>query len=609
MSYKPAKGLSVRLVTLFTILFLTSPLLIIILYSFNSSPQVTSWGGFSLKWYEKIFSDGSMWSAIKNSILIALGNTFISTVLGTLGAFALARFNFKYKNALQSLIYIPVVLPEIIFGIALLSFFMMIKLPLGFFTVLISHVTFSLSFAILIIYARLSSFDFRMMEASLDLGANRITTFFRVVLPNISTGILSAAIFVFTLSIDDFVITFFTSGTGTTTLPLKIYSMLKFAVTPEINAISTLIILFTLGAIALAYFFQKIKIRSQKLIVFISLIPIVFILGLFLISARLSAKEELNIFIWTEYLDEKILSEFESETGVKININYYSNNEELLAKLQMGFSGYDLIFPSDYMVEIMKNEGLISQIDTTFIPNYSFIDPEFKRLSYDTTGSYYIPYAYGFMGIVYNKKFVKEPVTSWKIFWDPAYKGKMMLLNDMREVFMVAYKILGYDGNTINPDELQKALNILQEQKPLLFKYESAVTTEYMASREAWLAHTDVGTALKLMRNNPDFGFSFPDEGTHLFMDNICIPKTAPNRANALKFINFLLRPEITARNIKHVMYPMPNIGAKDFLPDSLRNNKLLFPDRKSTAGFELMKDLGSFNEQMDLAWTKLMNY
>lgn len=597
------------LISIAIALFLISPVVITVIYSFNSGSRVTEWEGFSLKWYKSALENISLWTAIKNTLVIAIANTLISTLLGTMAAYALARFRFRFKMIFRNLIYIPVILPEIIFGIALLSFFNLLSVEPGLATVILSHVTFTVSFVTLIVGARFDKFDFRLEEAALDLGASHLTAFFKVVLPVIAPGVVSAAIFAFTLSVDDFIITFFTAGTGASTLPVKIYSMIKFSITPEINAISTILILLTSITLIAAFFLQKSNLLERVKPAYILSAFVVIVGALSVLSFTLGNKQQVNIFIWTEYIDQKIITDFEEKYDIKVNLDYYSNNEEILAKLQLGNTGYDLIFPSDYMVDIMRRENLIRKIDTSTIENFRHIDHEFKKGYFDESGEYHIPYAYGYMGIVYNKEKVKNPPSSWSILWDERYKGRIIVLNDMRELFTVAYNYLGLNIEKRSEADLETALDLLKKQKRLLKKYESSVVQEYLYSGEVWLAHTDIGTALKIMRNDPRFDFIIPKEGTNIFIDNIAIPITAPNYGNALKFIDHLIEPRNTALNIEKVLYPMPNKEAARYLPEKLKQNKLLFPTPEQTYSFTTLKDMGEFNKQMDIAWTKLMNY
>jgi spermidine/putrescine transport system permease protein len=231
--------------------FLYLPILTLIIFSFNNSRVGVVWKGFTLHWYFKLFQDSSIIIALQNSLIIAVATTIIATVIGTMAALAMYKYHFRGKMVWNSFVYLPVIIPEIVVGVSLLSFFAFLKIALGIGTITIAHIAFCVSYVIIVVGARLYGFDQSLEEASMDLGANRYKTFFYVTLPLIAPGIISAALLCFTLSIDDFVITFFTQGPNSTTLPVKIYSMVKFGVTPVINAISTLFLIVTAIAVVL----------------------------------------------------------------------------------------------------------------------------------------------------------------------------------------------------------------------------------------------------------------------------------------------------------------------------------------------------------------------
>lgn len=235
-----------KLLTLYTILiyfFLFAPIAILVIFSFNASKLNFVWQGFTFYWYWKLLSNEAILSAFKNSLIVAILTTLLSTVIGTLLAFALVRYDFRGRGVLNNTIFLPVIIPEIIQGISLLVFFVWIGMQLGISTIVIAHTAFCISFVAIVVKARLHGLDRTLEEAAMDLGANKIQTFLKITLPLTMPGIIAGALLAFTLSLDDFVITFFTAGVGSTTLPLKIYSMIKFGITPEINAISTILLL------------------------------------------------------------------------------------------------------------------------------------------------------------------------------------------------------------------------------------------------------------------------------------------------------------------------------------------------------------------------------
>jgi spermidine/putrescine transport system permease protein len=241
----------------FGYLFLYTPILILIVFSFNSSRFVTTWEGFSLRWYGELFQDEAMVLALRNSLIVAVTSTLLSTVFGTMVALAMERHQFFGKTAFDALLYLPIIIPDIAMAVMLLLFFVMSRIGLSLITIIISHVAFNISFVAIVVRARLVGFDRSLEEAAQDLGANELQTFWHVTLPLLMPGILGGALLAFTLSLDDFVITFFTAGVGSTTLPLRIYSMVKLGITPEINAISTLMLLASMSLVVLSLFLQR----------------------------------------------------------------------------------------------------------------------------------------------------------------------------------------------------------------------------------------------------------------------------------------------------------------------------------------------------------------
>jgi spermidine/putrescine transport system permease protein len=233
------------------------PILILIVFSFNASRFVTSWSGFSLRWYGELFQNEAMMLAMRNSLIVAVVSTLISTVFGTMVALAMERHRFFGKFAFDALLYLPIIIPDIAMAVMLLLFFVMSKITLGLTTIIISHIAFNISFVAVVVRARLVGFDRSLEDAAQDLGANEIQTFRHVTLPLLMPAILGGALLAFTLSLDDFVITFFTAGVGSTTLPLRIYSMVKLGITPEINAVSTLMLLASMTLLMLSLLLQR----------------------------------------------------------------------------------------------------------------------------------------------------------------------------------------------------------------------------------------------------------------------------------------------------------------------------------------------------------------
>ncbi|MEI6807550.1 MAG: extracellular solute-binding protein [bacterium] len=598
-------GIWLRLATWVSVIFLCLPLPILIFYSFNAGRQVTHWEGFSLKWYAVAFADRAMWLGVRNSLIVAVASSAIATVLGTAAALALGKYTFRGKILFQNLIYIPIVLPEIIFGLALLALFVFIRMPLGFLTVICAHVTFSVSFVALIVLAKLHQFDLRLEEASLDLGANRFETFWRVILPVIAPGIVSGAMFAFTLSLDDFISTLFTAGANSTTLPLRIYSLVKYGVTPELNAVSTILILATVGALLAGQHLQN-KAVSRRMMIGLGGGGALLAGTLLLVSTVMTDdRNTLNLYNYAGYVDEKVIAEFEQETGIRVNWNYYNDNEELLTRLSLGACDYDVVVPSDYMVPTLIKLGLLAPINPANVPNLENLDSRFRKLTFDPTGTYYIPYTYGCVGISYNAQKVASPVDSWRVMMDEQYKGRILMADDMRECFAFGFRLSGHTLKDKNPDELREALALLRKQKPLLLRYDSNTMVDLLLSGEAYLAQNWSGGGLRLSKNHPEFPFVLPREGVSMFVDTMCIPRDARHKVNAERFLNFLLRPDIAAQNMAGIFYPMPNPKGLALLPAVER--QVMAPVLNMNLDrFELLDELGEFNKGLDRAWTEL---
>jgi spermidine/putrescine transport system permease protein len=254
---KPALWL--RVYSIFVYAFIYAPILILIIFSFNSQKLNIHWEGFTLKWYKVLFNDAQILLATRNTLLIALISTLIATIIGTMAALAMHRYRFPLYNTSETVMYIPIVIPEVVMGISLLVFFVMINFTLGLTTITLSHIAFSIPFVALVVRARLHGYDKAIDEAAMDLGANELTTFWRVTLPTIMPGVLAGAMLALTLSLDDYVITYFTAGPGSTTLPLRVFSMVKTAVTPEINALSSIWVLIIFVLLAIGQIAQRKK--------------------------------------------------------------------------------------------------------------------------------------------------------------------------------------------------------------------------------------------------------------------------------------------------------------------------------------------------------------
>ncbi len=319
-----------------------------------------------------------------------------------------------------------------------------------------------------------------------------------------------------------------------------------------------------------------------------------------------SGKQVLNVYNWGDYIDSSVIEEFEEEFDVKVNYEEYANNEEMLAKIKTGGTAYDVIFPSEYMIEYMIAADMLNELDYSKLTNYGNMDERFLNLAYDPNNAHSIPYMWGTMGIVYNKNMVTETVDSWEILWDEEYAGKILMLDSSRDSLVPALKKLGYSINTKNVDELNAARDELIKQKPLVRAYEVDTYKDQMIAEEAAMALTWSGDAYLLISENENLEFAIPKEGTNLWFDAVAIPKTAQNIDLAHEFINFLMRADVAAKNSDYIKYSSPNAAAVPLLPEEDSSNENLYPQGDIMSLGEVFLDMGEFTVEYDRVWTEV---
>jgi len=587
-----------------SILFLLLPLFVLVFYSFNTGKVVTDWTGFSLHWYGDVLRDRALLLSLRNSLIVALISTVVATVLGTMAALAIGSSRGRNAKLLYNLLYVPVILPEVIFGVALLAIFVLFGMTLGLATICIAHITFSLPFVALIVVARVQTLDPAQAEASMDLGATRVQTLYRIILPALAPAIVAGALFAFTGSFDDFVATFFTAGVGSSTMPLRIYALLKNEITPLLNALSTILVGFTLLAVAASTLLQGgARARFFGKCLAAALIGVIVLLFAFTYSS-VDNDRVLNIWSWAGYIAPEVIADFEREYDMTVTYDYLNDNEEMLVKMQSGAGGYDLTIPTGYMIEILKREHLIRRIGN--VPNRALLDTAFTNLEFDPSGEYYVPYTYGCSGYGYDTTVVTTRPTSISVLWDERYRGRMTMLDDVFETLFAGYAKLGLDWTKRDPADLERVIAELRRQKPLLRKYEVSFYKEMLAADEIDIAHCWNGTIYKLNRENPNFDFFVPTEGALYFVDNFAIPRDALHPQNAELFINFMLRPDVAARNITALGYAMPHPGAIKLLAPDVANNRFIFVPKEDLAHCRLMPDFGEYQKTLLDAWTRL---
>lgn len=319
-----------------------------------------------------------------------------------------------------------------------------------------------------------------------------------------------------------------------------------------------------------------------------------------------NSKEVLNVYNVGDYIDEELIEVFEEQTGIDVQYETYDTNEMMYQKVKSGSTNYDLVFPSDYMVEKMKSEDLLQTIDFNNIPNMKYIDEGFLNPVYDKTNEYSVPYMWGTFGILYNKKMVKEPVDSWDILWDSKYKGNIMMFDSVRDTMGIALMKLGYSINTTNPKEINEAMKELMKQKDLVLAYVNDEGKDRLLGEEVAMGIIYSGDAVTLIEQNPNLAYAIPKEGTNKWVDAMAIPKTAQNKKEAEMFINFLLDPEIAKLNAEYIGYSIPNTGAIKLLDEEITSDTVAYPSESVLDKTETFIDLGKDLRLYDEAWIQI---
>ena len=615
----------IYLALIFIILY--APIVTLIILSFNQSKTRAKWGGFTLKWYKELLKNEQIMSAFYTTLIIAFVSAAVATVIGTAAAIAIQSMKQKWKTLYMGLTNIPMMNAEIVMGVSLMLLFIAFHMTLGFSTILIAHITFNIPYVILSVAPKLKQTNRYTYEAALDLGAHPLKAFFKVVFPDIVPGVVSGFMLAFTMSLDDFVITHFTKGPGIDTLSTKIYTEVRKGIKPEIYALSTIMFVTVLVLLLLINYSPKEseetaarkKVRKPsrvKNIVIRRVIPvaicIVFIGGGFYYAEKsdMLNDEKVVVYNWGEYIDPEVLTMFEEETGIDVVYEEFETNEILYPKVSSGAIAYDVVCPSDYMIQRMIENGLLSEINFDNIPNIKNIGQQYMDQSrqFDPENKYSVPYCWGTVGILYNKTMVDEPIDSWSVLWDPKYKDNILMQDSVRDAFGVALKYLGYSLNSTDLDELTEAKNLLIDQKPLVQAYVIDQVRDKMIGNEAAIGVIYSGEAIYTQKENPNLEYVIPKEGSNIWIDSWVIPKNAEHKENAEKFINFLCRPDIALKNFEYITYSTPNDAARALIEDEdIRNSEIAFPDLSQYGNLETFQYLGTEADQMygDL-WNKV---
>ena len=601
------KGNSVgdRILMALVFLFLYAPIFILIIFSFNAGTSSSVWKGFSLNWYAELFHNRLIMQSVYTTLLVSLLATVIATIAGTFAAIGFYAMRRKVRDPLLAVNNIPMMNADIVTGVSLCLLFVVLfgfwnsiaewvnsvqtlitlptKLSMGFGTLLIAHICFNIPYVILSVGPKLRQMDRNLIDAAQDLGCTWMQAFWKVIIPEIKPGIVSGALTAFTMSIDDFIISYFTAGSSTSTLAMTIYGMTKKRVSPEINAISTLLFVTVLVLLAIVNLREShakrrgkarraVSRRGHKVLRGIAAGAAACALVAVLIVTGRSANTErvVNVCSWGEYIDESLIDEFEQKTGITVNYQTAESNEALYSLIEMGGADFDVIVPSDYMVARLIDEGLLAELDYDNIPNYALIGDQYKGLSYDPENKYTVPYTWGTLGIIYNTTMVDEEITSWDAMFDTKYAGQVLMINNSRDAMAAALLDLGYSINTTDEGELQEAFELLAGAKKNGV-YQAFVMDQVFQKMEggnAAIAMYYAGDYLTMLENNEDLRFVIPDEGSNWFVDAMCVLKTSQHKAEAEEWINFIASTTSNLANMDYIWYASPNTEALAQYPD-----------------------------------------
>ena len=601
---------------------LYAPIITLMVLSFNSSKSRSKWGGFTTKWYVELFKNNSIMNALYTTLIIALLSALIATILGTAAAIGIQAMRKKMRTVVTGVTNIPMLNADIVTGISLMLLFIACRFSLGFKTILIAHITFNIPYVILSVLPKLRQTNVSTYEAALDLGASPLYAFFKVIFPDILPGVSSGFLLAFTMSLDDFIITHFTKGPGVDTLSTKIYSEVRKGINPSMYALSTLMFLVVMILLLLINMkpdekaagaknakiskvaSQHPKLRKFRKVMMSRVVPVCMVVlilaGIFYgIRSKSSSDKQVIVYNWGEYIDPETLDMFEEETGINVVYEEYETNEIMYPKIQSGAIAYDVVCPSDYMIQRMIENDLLAELNFDNIPNIKNIGSTYMEHSkeFDPENKYSVPHLWGTVGILYNKTMVDDPVDSWGILWNEKYKDSILMQDSVRDAFGITLKYLGYSLNSTDLDELTEAKNKLIEQKPLVQAYVVDQARDKMIGNEAALAVIYSGEAITCQLENPDLEYVIPKEGSNMWIDSWVIPKNAKNKENAEAFINFMCRPDIAKMNFDYITYSIPNEEGRKLLDPEYRNNPIVFPDDKALENCETFKFLGDEND------------
>ena len=567
------------------IIFFYLPILYMIIFSFNEGKSLTSFTGFSMRWYQHMLASHDMMESLYTTFGVAFIATAVSTVVGTIAAIGLSKSKKIVRDLMDQVNNLPLMNPEIVTAIGFMLLFITFRVEKGYVTMLLAHIAFCIPYVMLSVTPKIRSLDPNLADAAMDLGATPWQALTKVIVPQITPGIISGALIAFTMSIDDFIISYFVTGGGVKNLSIMVYTMSK-RINPSINAISTLVvviitimlIIINVVPAVLAKRQQKSEIKGHHFVLPAAALAIVIIaIAIFgkmgTGSSNLPyAGETLYIYMPGEYIGENIISDFEEQTGASVIMENFDSNEQMYIKVANGES-YDILIPSDYMIQRLIEEDFLQELDQSKLTCMDLLNDAVKDMPFDPGNKYSVSYFWGTVGIVYDKTVVdyadleKE---GFDIFLDTKYKGDIYLYDSERDSFMMALKALGYSMNTESEAELNEAYSWIEQcvttMKPEIVMDE---IIDNMAQARKALGLCYSGDAAYIMSENEDMGFYLPESGTNQWSDAMVIPKNAENPDLAYEFMNFISSYDFAYDNSSYVGYTSPNVEVMNDLAAS----------------------------------------
>lgn len=621
-----------KIILTLTMLFFYLPILYIIIFSFNDSRSLTKFGGFSLRWYEKMFADSTMMEAVLYTVIIAIIATVVATVVGTITAIGLSKSRKVVQKMVERINVLPVMNPDIVTAISLLMFFSVLTVKKGFGTLLIAHIMFCIPYVMLSVTPKLRSLDPNLIDAAMDLGATPFQALAKVIVPQIKPGIVSGALIAFTMSFDDFVISYFTTGNGVNNISILVYTMSK-RVNPSINALSTIVILLitlVLGVVNIVPIVREKREKdgkssravSRKAMAAVAAVLVLAVVG-GTVGARLSQQHKsaaavekygsnvLKLYLPGEYLGENVISDFEKQYGVRVIVENFDSNEMMYTKLMAG-DRYDVIIPSDYMIERLMNEDFLQPLDKSMIPNMENMSDAVLGMSYDPDNTYSIPYFWGSVGLVYNHENVDPAVIEsegWEVLRNTDYAGHIYIYDSERDSFMMAFKALGYSMNTEDPNEINDAYEwLLQMNNTMSPVYVTDEVIDGMMNGYKDIAVVYSGDAAVVLDENEDMSFYMPSQGTNIWCDAMVIPANAENPKLAHEFINYMLTYEAAFDNTETVGYTSPNAEVFEEMTSSedLYADNAAYLPRSGYDKDEMFHDNQTLMRELSKLWIKV---